>query len=234
MRAALGCKCRIHLSCIWWIVPNFGFPVQNWSKELQARLLITCWDVQYKNLLIMKHIAILRGINVGGKRKLLMADLRTLFADLGFENVATYIQSGNVIFEAIPGEDLRTMAARIASAINKKYGYDVPVIVFPGAELITAIEANPFVKNQSKDISAFHLTFLSDIPSQDKVEEISDLDFLPDQFDVIGRCVFIRLGGERKYHKSKLSNQFFEKKLGVAATTRNWKTVLKLVEMGGV
>lgn len=231
MRAALGCKCRIHLSFIWWIVPNFGFPVQNWSTELRTRLPITCWDVQHKNLLIMKHIAILRGINVGGKRKLLMADLRTLFADLGFENVATYIQSGNVIFEAIPGEDPLTTAARIESAINKKYGYDVPVIVFPGAELITAIEANPFVKNQPEDISALHLTFLSEIPSEDKVEEISDLDFFPDQFDIVGRCVFIRLGGERKYHKSKLSNLFFEKKLGVAATTRNWKTVLKLVEL---
>ena len=87
----------------------------------------------------MKNLAILRGINVGGHRKILMADLRSLFQILGFTDVTTYIQSGNVIFEGIPGENPRTTAARIESAINKKYGYDVPVIVFPGAELTAAI-----------------------------------------------------------------------------------------------
>ncbi|SRR5690606_4412073 len=179
----------------------------------------------------MKNLAILRGINVGGHRKILMADLRSLFQILGFTDVTTYIQSGNVIFEGIPGENPRTTAARIESAINKKYGYDVPVIVFPGAELTAAIAANPFVKNEHEDISVLHLTFLSDLPSRNRVDKINPADFLPDEFEIEGRCVFLRLGGEGKYHKTKLSNQFFEKNLEVKATTRNWKTVLKLGEM---
>lgn len=177
----------------------------------------------------MKHIAILRGINVGGKRKLLMADLRTLFTNLGFENVATYIQSGNVLFDHPVGADPQQTALRIKEAIAKTFGYDVPVIVLPAADLIEAIQSNPYSQTNSADINRLHLTFLSQLPDAQKVAEISVLDFSPDQFQVIGKHIFLRC--ESKYHKTKLNNQFFEKKLGVDATTRNWKTVLKLGEM---
>jgi|SRR5690606_21225206 len=181
----------------------------------------------------MKYIAILRGINVGGHRKILMKDLRDLFVGLGYTDVITYIQSGNVIFEGSVDENPLDSARRIESAIDEKFGYDVPVIVVSAAELNQAIAANSYYQSKPEDIAKFHLTFLSETPAQNKVELIKDIDFFPDQFEIEGRSVYLSLGGDGKYHKTKLNNQFFEKKLSIKATTRNWKTVLKLAEMVG-
>lgn len=173
-----------------------------------------------------KYISILRGINVGGKRKILMADLRALYKKLGFTNVTTYIQSGNVIFESKKKKNLEEI---ITKAIKSQYDFDVPVIIRTVEEWQTAFHNNTFTKDKNIAIERLVLTFLKEEPIEENLEKIKTYDYSPDKFHIIGREIFIYCEG--KYHQTKLSNNFFEKKLKVAATTRNWKTVTKLLEM---
>ena len=174
-----------------------------------------------------KYISILRGINVGGKRKILMADLRELYQFLGFENVITYIQSGNVIFESKKKNANTIFTKKIKDAIFEKYGFDVPVIIRSVEEIKNIIEFNPYLKKESVQIENLCVTFLSEVPAEENLEKINTYDFSPDEFQIIENNVFLFIGGS--YHKSKLTNNFFEKKLKVSATTRNWKTVSKLL-----
>lgn len=171
-------------------------------------------------------IAILRGINVSGKRKILMADLRKMVKKIGLGESKTFIQSGNVFFQS--NEDNKQLESQIAAGINTKFGFEVPVIVKDSKALEVAISNNPFYK-QKEEISKLHLTFLKNKPAEEKINEITAIDSGADQFVIDGNNAFICYEG--KYHESKLTNNFFEKKLKVVATTRNWKTVLKLLEL---
>ncbi|MBF9251987.1 DUF1697 domain-containing protein [Pontibacter sp. 172403-2] len=174
-------------------------------------------------------ISILRGINVSGQKKILMADLKALFENLGFENVSTYIQSGNVVFTAPEGSNGKELAGKIEAAIAEKYNFHVPVIIRTAAEMENILAVNPFLKDMSIDQEKLHVTFLNEIPEQEKLESIKGFHSPPDQFVIIGREVFLHCPD--KYGETKLSNKFFENKLKVAATTRNWKTVARLANM---
>lgn len=178
---------------------------------------------------MIKYISILRGINVGGKRKILMADLKELYQSLGFENIITYIQSGNVIFESKKKNGQTIFTKKIKEAISEKYGFDVPVIIRSVEEIKNIFETNPFLKKENVQVENLCVTFLSEIPSDENLEKINSYDYSPDLFQIIEDNVFIFIEG--KYHQSKLTNNFFEKKLKVSATTRNWKTVNKLLEL---
>ncbi|MPQ48255.1 DUF1697 domain-containing protein [Marinifilum sp. N1E240] len=173
-----------------------------------------------------RYISLLRGINVGGKRKILMADLKALYTEMGFKNCVSYIQSGNVIFETQEHSN-QELAKSIQEAISKKYGFDVPVIVRTKDEWEQSIKANPYAENC--DTASLHLTFLSEVPNAELIKVAKDKDFSPDEFQIINHDVFLHIPG--KYHQTKISNQFFEKNLKVSATTRNWKTVMKLWEL---
>jgi len=176
-----------------------------------------------------KYIAILRGINVGGNRKILMKDLFVLFEEMGFQKVETYIQSGNVVFEANQKLSNADLELKIQSAINEKFGFEVSVIVRSADEWAESIANNPFWKEVNADIDRLHLTCLKEIPSPALLEKIKEYQFLPDRFEIIGKDVYVFCAAG--YGTSKLTNPFFESKLKVPATTRNWKTVLKLHEM---
>lgn len=176
-----------------------------------------------------KYIAILRGINVGGKRKILMADLKELFSKLGFSYIETYIQSGNVIFNMKTKEDNLILANKIEQSILKNFKFEVPVIVRSVDEFKDVISKNIFAKEKETDIERLHLTFLKEVPETEKSEKIKSYNYYPDNFKIIGKNVFVYCSG--KYSDSKLTNSFFENKLQVSATTRNWKTVLKLSEL---
>ncbi len=170
-----------------------------------------------------RYICILRGINVGGHRKILMNDLVVLLEKENFQNVKTYIQSGNIAFNSVSlsHTDLET---KIKSIIEKEYGFDVPIIVLTKKEIEETIKNFPF-----SDAIHAHVTFLQSIPSKELVESLNLIDYSPEEFVVNGKFVYLK--SIEKYHQSKLSNNFFEKKLKVAATTRNWKTVIKLKEL---
>ena len=172
-------------------------------------------------------IGILRGINVGGKRKILMADLKSLCEKLGLKNVVTYIQSGNLIF--VSGKQNSALETMLEKAIQETFGFEVPVIVRSSKELESSINNNPF-HDKNADINALHLTFLKEKPTQENVEKALSFNYEPDKFEIKDKCVYIYCEG--KYHQSKLTNNFFEKKLNTGATTRNWKTVLKLADLG--
>jgi len=173
----------------------------------------------------MKYLALLRGINVGGRRKVLMADLKLLFNTLGFANISTYIQSGNIFFEAT--EEKRVLESTITTAIINTFDFEVPVTVIEVDQLQNLVNKNPYAINSA--IERLHVTFLKEKPNQELVNKIKEVDVSPDLFEVIENFVFLNIEG--KYHKSKLSNNFIEKKLKVSATTRNWKTINKLIEL---
>jgi len=174
------------------------------------------------------HLALLRGINVAGKRKILMADLRTLMTNLGHTNVTTYIQSGNVLFTTTKKQSLEKIADQITQEIETQYEFTVPVIVLKTADLKTAATQNPFPINETT-INQLHLTFLKTTPSPENLKKIKTYNFPPDQFSINGNFVYLLC--ENKYHKTKLSNTFFEKKLAVPASTRNWKTITKILTL---
>ena len=157
-----------------------------------------------------------------------MADLKKLFQKLGFTNIQTYIQSGNVIFDTDLKDDNNTLANKIEQIISKTYGFEVPVILRTVEEIEQAISNNPFLKKKA-EVEGLFLTFLKNVPSAEKREGIKSFDFSPDQFEIIDKDVFGFCTG--KYSKSKLTNNFFEKKLQVSATTRNWRTVKKLLQL---
>lgn len=172
-----------------------------------------------------RQVAILRGINVGGHRKILMADLKVLFEKCGCKNVQTYIQSGNVVFNSTDDD----LESKIRLAIKKQYGYDVPVIIRSLEELESAVAANPFLKDKSISIDRLHLTFLSEIPSKDFRDKLRGIDLSPDRIELVGKDVFGCVLD--RFSDSKLTINLFEKTLNVAATSRNWKTVSKLLEL---
>ncbi|WP_338769453.1 DUF1697 domain-containing protein [Bernardetia sp. ABR2-2B] len=180
---------------------------------------------------MQKYISILRGINVGGKRKILMKDLKVLYQNLGFEHVETYIQSGNVIFNS--SLDKNKISTQIEKAIFEKYNFEVPVIIRTKEELINIRSSNPFIESESKKqeiINSLHLTFLEEIPTIQNIEKAKEIESkTDDKFEIVGNTIFVFCEG--KYHTSKLTNNFFEKKLKTKATTRNWKTIEKLTEL---
>jgi len=177
-----------------------------------------------------QFISLLRGINVSGKRKILMADLKALYQNLGFKDVATYIQSGNVVFHTNL-KSTSKIESLIKKAIDEKYGFDVPVLVKTVSDLVEAKNANPFLKEEGIDTKRIFFTFLSDLPEVERIAFAKEKDFSPDVFIINGKNVFGHC--PNGFAKSKLTNNFFESKLKVRATTRNVKTVNKLIELAG-
>ena len=173
-------------------------------------------------------VSILRGINVGGHRSIRMADLNALFESLKFRDVATYVQSGNVVFKATAGTTAK-IAGRIETAISERFGFDVPVLVRSANEMKTTVAGNPFVKERGIGLDKLHVTFLGSLPDVALVENLTGEEYYPDRFVINGRDVYLHCPD--KYGGTKLSNAFFERKLRVCATTRNWKTVTTLLAM---
>lgn len=175
------------------------------------------------------RIAILRGINVSGHKVIKMKSLKEIFEDLGFAKVRTYIQSGNVVFDSDPPEK-GTLENMISGAILDSVGFEVPVIVMEFSELELVSSQNKFINERGEDISRLHVTFLSGFPEKSLAESIMKEDYFPDEYQINGKAVYLFCPGG--YGNTRLSNTFFEKKLRLQATTRNWKTVLELVKIG--
>ncbi|TBW28696.1 DUF1697 domain-containing protein [Gramella sp. KN1008] len=172
------------------------------------------------------HIAILRGINVGGKRKVLMKDLKEVFEKLEFKNVQTYIQSGNIIFDAEKKLSNSSIERQIEDAMASKYDFQVSVIVRTSDQLKKIITENPF--QPIENIKKHYLVFLKDKPAAEHVSLIEKTDS-DDSFRIVDDHIYVRYAS--RYSDSKLSNNFFENKLKVPASTRNWKTLHKLLEI---
>ena len=167
----------------------------------------------------------LRAVNVGGTT-IKMDRLRALFAELGYTNVSTYIQSGNVLFTTTAGGSV-DHAAAIERRVAEEIGVSVSALLRSGAQLAQVVSANPFVA-QGADPAKLHVTFLAAAPEQAQVSAVEVPDVAPDAFRIVGQEVYLHLPGG--YGTTKLSNTFWERRLRMAATTRNWRTVTTLHE----
>jgi len=170
------------------------------------------------------YIAILRGINVSGQKIVNMAELRQLLSNVGLQNLETYIQSGNLVFKADQKAD--ELAATIRERILNHFGFEVPTLVLPANEMDIVIQENPF---QDKDLSKVHVTFLSSQPNDQLIESLRSSPNPNESYLVKGKVIYMHCPDG--YGRTKINNMFFEKKLKTTATTRNWKTCLKLWEM---
>lgn len=173
----------------------------------------------------MRYIAILRGINVSGKNSIKMQDLRLLLCSLGFNDVETYIQSGNIVFTSAETDRL-ILQTKITNAIMQQFGFAVPCLVFTADYLKLILENNPFAAN---DPAFLHVTFLSAEPSIfDTVFFDSKLG-IGEAYQLGQRAIYLYC--PNGYGTTKLSNNLWELKLKIDATTRNWKTCSELLKM---
>ncbi len=177
---------------------------------------------------MITYITLLRGINVSGKNPIKMAELRTSLSGLDFSDLKTYIQSGNIVFKSKLKNEGR-ISNSIKEIIKKDFGFEVPTMTFTEEYLNNIIEKNPYLKDSSIELKTLHVTFLAEKPTAEKIKEIKNSDFLPDSFALGENAIYVHC--PNGYGRTKINNTFFEKKLSVQATTRNWKTTLKLRDM---
>lgn len=175
------------------------------------------------------YISLLRGINVSGQKKMLMTDLKILYEEIGLQKARTYIQSGNVIFCSDNNIPSLVISKEIQEAITKKYNFTVAVVIRSIDELREIISSNPFLKEKNINTEKLYVTFLTRIPNRSNIEIISKANFVPDRFIINSKEIYLYCS--KGYGKTKLSNAFFENKLKMIATTRNWKTVNKIFEL---
>jgi len=171
------------------------------------------------------YISMLRGINVSGQKQIRMVDLKNLYESLGLMNVQTYVQSGNVIFDS-PEQDAAKLTETIEAQIKETFGFSVPVLIRTANDFQRIIESHPFTQ---EDPIRVLVTFLYERPDQSKWNDLRLHKDKVDDFALGEQEIFLFCPGG--YGTTKLSNTFFEKKLGVIATTRNWKTINALYAM---
>ena len=167
----------------------------------------------------MTYIVLLRGINVSGKNKLPMKDLRTILSNSGFQDVQTYIQSGNIVLESKASAE--EVGLQITKLIQSEFGYEVPAFVYSLSDWKKIIANCPYQEGEKK----VYFTFLDRIP---KITELEINKTDTDEFTVVENMVYLYC---LSYGNTKLSNNLFEKKLKANATTRNYRTVMKLLDL---
>jgi uncharacterized protein (DUF1697 family) len=172
--------------------------------------------------------AMLRGINVGSGKIVKMERLRASLEALGFDNVRTYVQSGNAVFESERKSPAK-LSRKIEDKIQRDFGFAVPVLLKTSKEMEQIVSDNPLVKEKGIDHSKLHVTFLSDAPPKTAVKALEPLATGHERFRILNREIYLYF--PEGYGYTKLSNNAIEKKLSVVATTRNWRTVNTLLEM---
>lgn len=173
-------------------------------------------------------IALLRGINVSGQKIIKMADLREVCTAAGLHQVRTYVQSGNILFETDVA-DPRALEQTVHQLILDRFGFDVPVLVKFTDDLQLVVSENPYTEEKGFDLKRLYVTFLGQIPADDRLAKLTEVDYSPEEFIRSEKTIYFF--SPNGYGRAKMNNNFFEQKLKVTATTRNWKTVNKLIEM---
>ncbi len=176
------------------------------------------------------HVALLRGVNVGGANKLAMSGLKAIFESAGCARVETIIQSGNVVFEASEAI-ARNLAPVIEAQIRLRFGIAAPVFLRSGAALRGIVESNPFLR-AGVDPARLHVMCLTSRPSADDVAALDPQRSPPDEFILRDREIYLRL--PNGVARSKLTNAYFEKALRTIGTARNWRTMTRLCEAAGL
>ena len=177
---------------------------------------------------LITYVAFLRGINVSGKRKVPMVELRALCERLNLQDVKTYIQSGNIVFKSAIAQTI-DLTNLLHNEIQKHFGFDVPVIVHSVDGLTQIIEKNPFIYQEDIAANKIYFVLLSNQPADELLEKLSTEIFENEEYAVVNNCMYLKcsLG----YGKAKLNNNLIERKLKVLATTRNYRTMNKLQDL---
>ncbi len=175
----------------------------------------------------MKHLALLRGINVSGTKMIKMDALITALETVGFTNVQTYIQSGNVFVDS--NETAAKVSFMIKQEIFKTFGHDVAIIMIEKQDLENCLNKNPFLNQKELDLKKLYVAFVSKELNENSIHELKISQFKPDEAVVDGNKIYIKY--DVGAGKTRLDQKYIEKKLNVTATIRNWNTVNKLLEM---
>lgn len=170
----------------------------------------------------------LRGINVSGQKKIKMAELREHLLELPFENVQTYIQSGNIVLDS-KITDAKKIEGIIIDKIKEKYGWDVPTTSKTADQFKYVLDTNPFAKDPKREVKKICVVFLSEKPKTENIHRLAEYKYEGEEYEIDGDYIYFYAGNG--FGIAKMSNNFFESKLKVKATSRNWNTVNKLFEM---
>ncbi|WP_411028942.1 DUF1697 domain-containing protein [Spongiimicrobium sp. 3-5] len=176
------------------------------------------------------YIALLRGINVSGQKKIKMADLKQTLECKTIVNVITYIQSGNLVFNSNE-KNTMVLEAAINKLIFEAYGFNITVLVLPVDQLKGIYEANPFHNKKDIEENRIYYVFLQQVPKEEHILSLKKETYENEAFVIAKRCIYLRCA--KGYGKAKCNNNFFEKKLSVRATTRNDRTVTNLLKLAG-
>jgi uncharacterized protein (DUF1697 family) len=174
-----------------------------------------------------RYVALLRGINLGPRNRIAMADLRTAVASAGFDDVATHIQTGNVLVTSAPNRAAAVEAA-IKDAIRTELGLEIEVIVRTAVQLRRIVNGNPFLA-KGADLPTLYVGFLKARPTDVNARKLEDTDFGDDELALKGAEVYLRFG--HGFGRSKLGGPILERTLGVPLTVRNWNVVSALVDL---
>jgi uncharacterized protein (DUF1697 family) len=175
------------------------------------------------------YLSLLRGINIGGHKKLKMSDLKALYESLGFGQVTTYIQSGNVLFSTDTNESEAELASRIGNTIETKFGFEVPVVLRTQEEMQQIVTQNPFAEEAELAPDKLVVMFLVSIPDAATLAQVQTKIDDNSRFAFIGNTLYFFYPDG--YGQTKWHSNFFEKQLRTTVTARNWATTCKLAEM---
>ena len=170
------------------------------------------------------YIALLKGINVGGHKKVPMAELRTMLINAGFQNVQTYIQSGNIIFQS--SEKTSELETKIENLIASNFGFEVSVIIKTYKELQTIFEGSPFSKEKKEKC---YFIILNRIPEINLVEEVDQLIYENEEIIIKNDCLYFYCSAG--FGKTKFNMNTYERKLKLIGTARNYNTMVKLLSL---
>ena len=175
------------------------------------------------------YVALLRAVNVGGRNRVAMPRLRAVLESEGYEDVSTYVQSGNVCFRS-PSRSVASVRGEVERVVEDEFGLDVVVIVRTRADLDTLVQRNPFRRARVPE-QQLHVAFLADRPTRAAVARLDPDRSPPDEFAVVDRHVYLRC--PNGIGRTKLTNDYLERRLGTSATVRNWRTVTELRRLVG-
>jgi uncharacterized protein (DUF1697 family) len=176
----------------------------------------------------MRYAALLRGVNLGPTRKVAMADLRRALETSGLESVETYLRSGNVAFDS-EEENRSRLLGRLEELLAAEFGFDIPVVVVTAEDLTRVVDANPYAEPAAADPTKVHVTFLEPMPAPSAWQDMEAQDFGDETFELGETWVYLHL--PNGMGRASLPGAV-ERAVGDAvATTRNWRTVLRLVEL---
>lgn len=174
------------------------------------------------------HLALLRGINVSGHNMIKMEALKTTLEAIGFQNVQTYIQSGNVFVDT-DEENAAAVSFKIKQEIFKAFGHEVPVVVIGKADLEACLKNNPFLKEKDLDLKKLYAAFVSKTLQTENINDLKISQFKPDEASIDSSRIYIKYAVGAG--KTRFDQKYIEKKLNVTATIRNWNTVTQLLKM---